>query len=166
MAINLQEMICQYSCDEEKLKYFKQTNIYDNCIINCSNIEGRSVEVINTKLNILSGKIINTNVGTSIEGQTLTGKKLVLLGEAITKIKFKCSFQEHKYLDCKKANHYMEKSIPFSTFIILPNPLDNEKDISLRYFIEDTTAIMITRNKLFISVTTLIEYLDEYVSQE
>ncbi|SFA96836.1 SPOCS domain-containing protein [Clostridium frigidicarnis] len=135
--------------------YFTQFNVYNNFTINCRWIDCESIEVINSKLEILSSKIIDTVIGTSIEGQHLTGKKLILVGKIIAKINLKC-------FKCNNRICCIEKNIPFSTFIILPNPINEEDPINLRYLIEDATGVMISRNKLFINVTIIIQYLDEY----
>lgn len=156
-SIKLDKIVSNFAhcgaCDEPK--YFTQFNIYDNFPLYCNLMKDDNIETTIATLEINSVKIVDTVQGISIEGQQLTGKKLIIIGKINTKIIFSCPKNERKLCLSKK-------SIPFSTFIIIPNELCEEQPINLRYLIEDITTIIIAKNKIFVSITLLMQYVDEY----
>ncbi|CDH91422.1 conserved hypothetical protein [Clostridium botulinum B str. Eklund 17B (NRP)] len=111
----------------------------------------------NVKLKINCAKIINTIEGKSLEGQYLSGKKLIIIGKVCTEL-FVVSVNNN-YSNC----HYIEREIPFSTFIILPRDVCDEEDIHLEYFIEDISTVNVTSQKLLLSVTFLIEFKEDFL---
>lgn len=159
----------------QNLKYYKQFNIgatikcedfyrYINVLIGnrwCKVKELLKIcKVQNTTpiLKINSTKIINTKEGTSFEGQHLSGKKLIIIGEV-------CFDLVIHYCFCGRFFKYAIKKmrIPFSTFIIIPKDICNKGCINLKYFIEDISVANLGKNKVFISVTPLIQFIDQYV---
>ncbi|MGN2348168.1 SPOCS domain-containing protein [Clostridium cagae] len=111
----------------------------------------------NVKLKINCAKIINTIEGKSLEGQYLSGKKLIIIGKVCTEL-FVVSVNNN-YSNC----HYIEREIPFSTFIILPRDVCDEENIHLEYFIEDISTVNVTSKKLLLSVTFLIEFKEDFL---
>ncbi|WP_252237559.1 SPOCS domain-containing protein [Clostridium sp. ZBS5] len=111
----------------------------------------------NVKLKISCAKIINTIEGKSLEGQYLSGKKLIIIGKVCTEL-FVVSVNNN-YSNC----HYIEREIPFSTFIILPRDVCDEENIHLEYFIEDISTVNVTSKKLLLSVTFLIEFKEDFL---
>ncbi|MGL4570420.1 MAG: hypothetical protein ACRCVJ_05100 [Clostridium sp.] len=151
MSFNLKKII-----SGKDIKYFKQFNVYKT--INISNLcisKKEKIEAI-SNLNIISVKVIHTFEGTSIEGQHLTGKKLIILGNVIFKIIIPY---------CKKSNMNPIKKIKvdFSTFIVVPKDMCEDQLIKLKYFIEDSTATIISKSKMLISSTILLQFVEEYV---
>lgn len=156
-SIKVGKIICDFinfgTLDESK--YFTQFNICKNLMLRCKDIKERNIETTIAKLEINCAKIVNTIQGVSIEGQNLTGKKLIIIGEINTKVIVRCPKNEKKL--CSS-----EKKIPFSNFIIVPNDICEEEPINLRYIIEDITTMIIAEGKSFVSITLLIQYIDEY----
>jgi len=175
MNIDLQKMVPSLSCSSSigELKYFKQLNIYET--INCKSYvyhennlcdeiynDNRKIEICKVEsttpiLNIVSSKIIGTIEGTSVEGQHLTGKKLVIVGELNLSLIITYSIRGDR---CKKT--VAKLKIPFSTFIIIPQNICNDDKVYLRYLIEDVSIANLGKGKAMVSITTLIQYLDEY----
>jgi hypothetical protein len=139
----------------EEKKYYKQVNIYENIDLNNRCISNHQIQAAVVDFKVETKKIIDTIEGTSLEGQVLTGKKLLIIGNLNTKIFIKvCSYHKNGF--------WIEKCIPFSTFIIIPKDICEEDPIHIKYTIEDITAMIITCGKLFVSITLLLEYQDEY----
>ena len=175
MKVNLRKNVNISLC-LEKNEFFKQFNIYET--IDCNEFIYRKeffgnrynmvkhrlmiskADATTPILEIKFAKLLDTIEGTSLEGQHLSGKKLILVG----KVNFKliiCYYYENKFkYSIKNIN------IPFSTFIIIPKDTCMRDSVNLIYEIEDLSIVYLCKNKIFISVTPLIEYLDEYLDEE
>ena len=151
MSINLTKII-----NGDEIKYFKQFNVYETLQFPYKHINLQiPIEAI-TKLDIKSTKIIDTFQGTSIEGQYLTGKKLIVLGTLNIKLLI-------PYWDCKPKIRLQYMNLPFSTFIIVPKEICEDQPINLKYLIEDSTAKAITTHSILVSETILLQFVDEYI---
>jgi hypothetical protein len=141
---------------EDDFNYFKQVNIYKTVHFPNKCISLKKSISATTELKILSTKVIDTFQGTSIEGQCLTGKKLIILGcvNVILLI---------PYANCKNKDFLKKVSLPFSDYIIVPKECCSNQPINLKHLIEDCTVKAITTHELLVSVTTLFQYLDEYI---
>lgn len=175
MKVNLRKDINMCSC-LENIEFFKQFNIYET--IDCNEFIYRKeffgnrynivkhrlmiskIDATTPILEIQMAKLIDTVEGTSLEGQHLSGKKLILVG----KINFNIIIQ----YNCNKKFKYNIKNIkiPFSTFIIIPKDICKRDSVNLRYEIEDISIAYLWKNKVFISVMPLIQYLDEYLDDK
>lgn len=179
MDVNLDKMSCNLSCYEElsPLEYFKQFNVYKNIQIidkklDLQNIENTNPEVEVYSAKLIDAKVVDTMKGISLEGQRLSGKNLIIVGNISLSLILNYSYYE----SCKKNKSYrrgqnkkvikdiIEVNIPFSTFIVVPTDICDEEGIELRYFIEDVTVIKLCIDQIFVSVTMIIQYLDENIS--
>ena len=174
MKVILKNMIPNYLCNDESsdIKYFKQFNVYEtinikkyicdklnNCIQEYNrNEEIRICKIENTipQINMKSAKIINTIQSISLEGQYLSGKKLIVTGCICLNLLITY------YICCNKFTDIVEVNISFSTFIIIPKDTCEEEEINLSYIIEDVSAAYLSKGKVIVSVTLLLQYLDEY----
>lgn len=138
--------------NSKEIKYFKQLNIYKNIKLpHCyRRVTDKNIEAVDTDLKLISCKISDTYEGMSIEGQNLSGKKLVIAGGLDVKIYFK-----------PQSIHRIHMIIPFSAFIVLPAVICEKQDIKLCYFIEDVICKRLIRRRLFISVTFLLKYEED-----
>lgn len=167
MDYSIGEMTYNISCFGElhPLKYFKQFTTYQN--IQLSNKKSKdyrieyttpSIEIYSLKL--CDTKIVDTIKGTSLEGQHLSGKNLIILGNINMSLILK---YENTNKKCKrnkqKKNKVLNIMLPFSTFIVIPNYDSNEERINLRYFVEDV-SVKLNQSKIFVSVTMLMQYLE------
>lgn len=140
-----------YCKSNKAFKYFTEVNIYENADLKCSLISKKNIEGFKLKLCITSSEIIDTICGTSIEGQHLTGKKLFIIGKIIIKFIITCPQ--------KRKSCYIIKEIPLSAFIIIPETICKEQ-IYIDYLVENFTYEIITRGKIFYSITLLLKYDD------
>lgn len=172
MKVNLRKAINMCSC-LENIEFFKQFNIYQT--IDCDEFIYRKeffgnrynivkhrlmiskVDATTPILEIQMAKLVDTIEGTSLEGQHLSGKKLILVG----KIEFNIIVQ-YDYINKCKYNIKNIK-IPFSTFIIIPKDICKRDSVNLIYEIEDISLVYLSKNKVLISITPLIQYIDEYL---
>lgn len=175
MKINLKKIIYNELFLKE-LEFFKQFNIYKTincmeCIYIKKSFQNKyyiikkvlklcKAEATSPIIDISFVNIIDTIQGTSLEGQNLSGKKLIVIGE----IKFSLVLF---YRYCKKYKYKVKNIImPFSTFIIVPKDICKSEGINLRYIIEDISLVYLEDDKIMISVTPLIQYVDEYINHD
>ncbi|URZ05078.1 hypothetical protein [Clostridium felsineum] len=154
MKLNAAEII-----DIDNMNYFKQFNIYKTIHFPNSNINLKKEINCTSTINIVSAKFIDTPKGTSIEGQHLTGKKLVILGLLNVNLFLngKCKYEDKAMKNIK---------IPFSEFIVLPTKICEDKEVNLRYLIEEVIVRPITKHDILISSVILLQYIDEYILEE
>lgn len=136
-------------------QYFKQMNIYKNITLCDGCVSENQIQVTSVDIKIVSKKIIETMKGISLEGQVLSGKKLILIGTLEVKIFIKTS-------DRCKQGYWIEREIPFSTFIIIPNDICDQDPICISHQIEDITTLVLTKGKIFTTITILFEYHEDY----
>lgn len=109
----------------------------------------------NPTIKIGSFKIINTLQGTSLEGQKLTGKALVIIGSVPLNILVKYNSFYNNNLIIKNVN------IPFSEVLVIPNDFLSKDCINLRYLIEDVSLGVLDESNLIVSVTAIIQLVDK-----
>lgn len=134
--------------------YFQQFNVYKNIALWGTRLREEQIAATRVIPCTTALKIVDTMEGTSLEGQHLTGKKLVIIGALDTKIFIQTS-------PCYQIGCWMEYVIPFSTFIIVPKDICRDMPIVIDYKIEDVTIKVMAEEALFISITLSVVYRDE-----
>lgn len=137
--------------------YFSQFNTYKNFKL-VSKKSG--ISLLDTSIcgiNIHDIKLIDTIECISLEGEEMTGKKLILVGDINTNIRLENIGSAKRNRRSTKKN-ILELKIPFSTFIQMPRGVKNSDKINLKYLIQDITSSILDNNNLFISVTAIISY--------
>lgn len=169
MKINLEKIVPTFSNNKEieNLNYFAQFNVCETiehnikfCKNECSydyNPNIYDVEYTCPNLNIIAGRVVNTIEGVSLEGQCLTGKKIVITGEIVLCLVITYSTTS----SCPKSILKRIK-IPFSTFIIIPKHICSLDVVNIKYLIEDISVVEISVDKILVSLTVLIQYVDNY----
>ncbi|MCF0146797.1 MAG: hypothetical protein HUJ77_00210 [Clostridium sp.] len=171
MKVNLKKI----TCDDlllNKLEFFKMFNIYktidckehiyvkryyrNKCLIFKERLNLIKVEGTRPIININYVKLIDTIEGTTLEGKHHTGNKLIIIGEiAFTLI---CS-----YSYCNKDKYKLQSiTMSFSTSIIIPKDICIREVMNLRYLIEDFTLAYLEDDKIIVSITPILQYVDEY----
>ena len=136
-------------------KYFKQLNVYANIDTKKKCLYESQIKVAKVDLEMISSKIIDTIEAISLENHCLSGKKLVIVGNLRAQF-FLCMCPN------SKKGYWIDENIPFSTFIVIPKELCENQKPCITHIIEDVTTKIITKGKIFISVTFVLEYQDEY----
>ncbi|MGL6105481.1 hypothetical protein [Romboutsia sp.] len=163
MEVNLDKMICKVYSTQELgcLKYYKQFVVYENLQFDCRYINICKVKVTVPEIKIISTKIIKTPKGNSLEGQFLSGKKLIIIGSLAFSLILDCHIINKKF-NINNKEKIEDIRIPFSTFIVIPDDETCNNKINLRYLVEDVSAIVLSSDRVFVTTSLLIQYLDEY----
>lgn len=129
---------------------FKQFMVSSKLPIPCS--QYGVCEIINKFIDveITSTEIIDTIKGMSCEGETLTGKKVVVNGTLMERI-------EYVELCADKSIKIAEYNIHFNTFIVLPENYNELDCIKVDSTIEDIDMRLIDPMTLYQSVALLLE---------
>ncbi|MBU3191604.1 DUF3794 domain-containing protein [Clostridium bowmanii] len=104
-------------------------------------------------INISDCKVVDTIKGTSLEGQHLSSKKLLIMGTVTFTVYFYIPYILDYLFD-------VDEEAPFSEFIIVPEGTSEDGILKLRYMIEDATATLLSDNMLFFNAAIFIQYLD------
>ncbi|MGL4821040.1 MAG: SPOCS domain-containing protein [Bacilli bacterium] len=94
------------------MESFKQFNIDRILTIPPQKPDLESIVKTTYTIECVSQKIINTPIGTSASGQTLTGRKLIIEGE----IRITMQYINTSETSCGHAAHFV---VPFSTSVVL-----------------------------------------------
>ncbi|MCT4565397.1 MAG: DUF3794 domain-containing protein [Maledivibacter sp.] len=110
----------------------------------------KKVIKVMTDISITDERVISTAVGTSLEGQVLTGKKIIIEGELVEQIEYACD-------DIKQSIYTACFKIPFCSYIVVPNNVTQNSVIEIRAYIEDIFIQKIDERKLFLNGILLLE---------
>lgn len=128
---------------------FNQFNIEQEfCIPNQKpNIE--QVTRMWAKGEIVDYEIVKTPVGTSIEGQTVTGYKVLVCGDLKLKV---------EYVACEAAQsvHTAHVSYPFCAYAVLPEDLNVNARIKPNIVIEDIFAEQMDKRCIYNNITLML----------
>jgi len=169
MELDLDKMTYSISCFPElnSIKYFNQINIFENIQLDdrrykIGKVENTMPTVEIQLAKISNKKIIETMQGVSLEGEYLSGKKLFIVGSLSMNLILNYQQIGKNRVKNVEKNNILSMDIPFSTSIVIPNDICENDKVNLRYLVEDISVICITQSKLLVSITMLIQYLDEY----
>lgn len=138
---------------------FTQFTVSENFLAPFDNFSNKWLDGNNLNLFIDGANFVDSICEESLEGQVLTGKKLIIIGHLESKIF--CHFPN----DIREC-FTLKKKLPFSTFIVVPIDVCIDDPINLSYYIEDITVTVIVKKKIFIAVSLLIKYETEYILEE
>lgn len=129
---------------------FKQLSIDENVTIppqkpNAEDILNTLVDVV-----ILETRVIKTLIGTSEEGQILTGYKLIIEGMLHQKVEYIAD-------EPTQTVHAAEFKVPFSSFIILPEDFIEDSTINVNAYIEDIYVKLLDKRNIFKNITLRLE---------
>lgn len=129
---------------------FKQLTVEENLTIPNAKPDIEQIVRIMAEAVITSTLIIKTPAGTSLEGQILTGWKLIIEGVLNQKIEYVADVPTQPV----HAAHF---KIPFSTFIVLPADFTKDKLVTVIPYIEDIYAKQVDKRHIFKNVTLLLQ---------
>ncbi|MCC0654986.1 DUF3794 domain-containing protein [Clostridioides sp. ES-S-0123-01] len=141
----------------ENTLYISQFNTYKNFKLVSKKSGVNLLDTSVCGMNIHDIKLIDTIECMSLEDEQMTGKKLILVGDINTNIRLENINNAKRNRNFTKKN-ILELKIPFSTFIQMPRGIKNNDKINLKYIIQDITSSILDDNNLFISITTIISY--------
>lgn len=138
---------------------FSQFTVSDSISAPFDSFNNKCIDGNKLDLIIDGASFVDSICENSFEGQILTGKKLIIIGHFESKIF--CHYpNNHK--KCFTIN----KKLPFSTFIVVPIDICKDAPINLSYYIEDTTVAVLVKGKIFVAVSLLLKYENEYILEQ
>lgn len=142
--------------DEEAVNYielglstFKQLSIDGYLSIPELKPDMEAINNVSATADLVSCHIIQTPVSVSIEGQILSGYKLIVKGMLNISIEYTANEPE-------QSVHSAHYAIPFSSFIVLPEDYVVGSKLDVEFIIEDIYYKMIDIRTFFKNVTLLI----------
>lgn len=129
---------------------FKQLSIDENLTIPSQKPDAE--DILNTLVDvvIIETRVIKTLKGTSQEGQILTGYKLIIEGVLHQKVEYIAD-------EPTQTVHVAEFSVPFSSFIILPENFVEGSIIEVTPYVEDVYVKLLNKRDIFKNVTLRLE---------
>lgn len=128
---------------------FKQLCIQETSTIPSVKPDIEQIVCFTADVAIKGTRVIDTPVGTSVEGQILTGKKLVVDGLILQKV-------EYISEEPAQSVHAAHFNIPFSTFIVLPAQY-SVTPAKVTGYIEDIFVQSLDKRNILINVTILLD---------
>ena len=124
---------------------FKHLNLQDNMSLGDSYLGIDYIVKFMGDIIIEDKRVIKTPVSTSLEGQRLTGWKLIVEGTIREKL-------EYATCDTIKNINIINFSTPFSTYIILPENFNTGRHINVNGYIEDMYIKKLDHRNIFKSI--------------
>jgi hypothetical protein len=129
---------------------FKQFTVQENLTIPAAKPDIEQILRVMAEASITSTKIIKTPTGVSLEGQKLTGWKVIVEGVIHQKIEYVAD-------EPTQSVHSAHFKIPFSTFIVLPCSITNDMVVTVVPYIEDIYAKQLDKRHIFKNITLLLD---------
>jgi hypothetical protein len=136
-------------CIPSNVDAFKQFNVEETVCIPDRKPDIEQVLKVIAKVNITSTRIIRTPIGTSLEGQILTGWKVIVEGEVEQKVQYVAELPD-------QPSHVADFIIPFSTFVVLPQDFVVGTPTTVTPFIEDVFVEQLDKRCIFKNITILL----------
>lgn len=128
---------------------FKQLSVQETLTIPEAKPDIEQIVSVFAEVDIKHTYVITTPVGTSAEGQILTGFKLVVEGVICQKVEYVAD-------EPTQSVHAAHFCMPFSTYIVLPATFVPGTPIEVTGYIEDIFVQQLDCRKIFKNVTLLL----------
>jgi hypothetical protein len=128
---------------------FKQFNVQENVCLPCEKPDIEQISKVMAEVVITSTRVIKTPKAESLEGQVLTGWKLIVEGEVRQKVEYVAD-------EPTQSVHAAHFNMPFSTFIVLPSTYVPGTPLVVTGYIEDIFAQQISKRCIFKNITILV----------
>ncbi|MEG0013669.1 MAG: DUF3794 domain-containing protein [Cellulosilyticaceae bacterium] len=137
------------NCSLDHINYFKQVNVdFTFCVpIQKPDIE-QLVKVWVTPC-VIQKKIIRTPIAESLEGQKVTGHKCMISADISYKV-------EYVALECTQPLHTAHTTIPFCSYIVLPENFNPNTILSLNIAVEDIYSELLDERSIYNNVTMML----------
>lgn len=128
---------------------FKQTNVDVKFCVPCQKPDMEQIAKVKLTKKVVKSKIIKTPVGTSLEGQVITGYKLMVMGELTLKIMYVADEPE-------QSMHTFHADIPFCEYVVLPEGFSAYGAATPEFYIEDIYVKQLDERCVFGNVTLML----------
>jgi len=129
---------------------FKQFTVQGTLVLPEAKPDIEQIVKIIAQAVVTSTRLITTGVGKSLEGQILTGLKLIVEGEIRLKLEYVAD-------ECTQSVHAAHFNVPFSTFIVIPATHKIGDPILVTPYIEDLYVEPIDKRTIFKNVILLLD---------
>lgn len=133
----------------ENSNVFKQLDVEGNFCLPDAKPDIEQIVKVISEIKIKSTKVIKTPKGTSLEGQILTGWKLVIEGSIAQKIQYVAD-------EPTQTVHAAHNNIPFSTYMVLPANFVMGTPVIVQGYIEDVFAMQNGKRCIFNNIAMLL----------
>ncbi|EJO5349532.1 DUF3794 domain-containing protein [Clostridium botulinum] len=137
------------NCIPESVSAFKQFNVEETVCLPRVKPDMEQILKVIADVEIKNTRVIKTPAGTSLEGQVLTGWKLIIEGKVNQKVQYVADLPE-------QPSHVAHFSVPFSTFLVLPEDFVMGTPVSVTPFLEDIYVKQIDKRCIFKNITLLL----------
>lgn len=144
------ELLSKTSCKLKPNSTFKQSTIDVNFCIDEYRAYVKDILKVNISTKVKEVKVVKTPVGTSVEGQTITGNKLMIIGEFILKTTYITETKD-------KQVESTTVIIPFCDYIVLPISFESLTSVKPDIYIEDMYVKNIDGKCIFGNITYLAQ---------
>lgn len=152
MGSNMRNLI-EYNgistCSHGKLAHFKQTNTEFTFCIPTQKPDIEQIVKVWVSTCILNYKVVKTPKGTSLEGQNITGYKLMIQGDIQYKV-------EYVALEAEQSIHTAHTTIPFCGYVVLPERFNPNAFIFASVEVEDIHSDLMDERCIYNNVTLML----------
>lgn len=129
---------------------FREFTVHETLVMPEAKPDVEQILKVIAQAGITSTRVIRTPIGRSLEGQILSGFKLIVEGEILQKIEYVAD-------KCNQSVHAVHFNIPFSTFIVLPSNYTIGTPVAVTAYIEDIYVETIDKRTIFKNVMLLLD---------
>lgn len=129
--------------------HFKQMNVEFTFCVPTQKPDIEQVVKVWVKPSIFSYKVVKTPKGTSLEGQNVTGYKLMIQGDIQYKV-------EYVALEPEQSLHTAHTTIPFCGYVVLPERFNPNVFIATNVEVEDIYSDLVDTRCIYNNVTLML----------
>lgn len=137
------------TCIKGNLKNFKQVNYENTFSIPCQKPDMEQIVRVDSKASIFKYEVIKTPIGVSLEGQEVTGHKLLVCGDINYKLQYVAN-------EPTQSVHTFHQTVPFCGYIVLPKKFNAGAYINPSTLIEDISVQQIDSRCVYSNITMLL----------
>lgn len=137
------------NCIKSTLKNFRQINFESTFCVPCQKPNIEQIVKVYGDTEICKYEIVKTPIGTSLEGQKLTGYKLLVCGDIKYKIQYVADATD-------QSVHTFHKCIPFCGYVVLPEKFNKNSYVKPSALIEDISIDQIDERCLYSNINILL----------
>lgn len=137
------------TCPFSDLPYFKQLNIDYTFCIPKQKPDIEQVVRVWVDTSVVDTEVVKTLIGTSTEGQVLTGFKLLVCGDIDLKI-------EYVACDTTQSVHTAHTVVPFCGYVVLPENLNLNALIKASVIVEDIASDKLDCRCVYNNITMML----------
>lgn len=133
----------------DNINIFRIFNLCDTIENRAENINIEEIIQVVTRISILEYNLMDTAEGSSIDGQKLTGKKLIVEGVCESKIQYLARNKNERKLETLRCN------MPFCEYIVVPSRCTKGNLLDINVYINDI-SVRNSIGKLILSVSGIL----------